>query len=200
MGNMALNRLTPGASYQAIPELRDALLQEQGYICAYCMRRIPVRDGNSNETTRIEHVLCRELHKDCELDYHNMVVCCPGAISGNFHCDKNKGNRDISFNLFDNAFINTLSYSTKDGTIKSSVSRYDTEMNEILNLNHALLKRNRNAVLKGVIAQLSKKPNWERTKIRNILNSWDSKDAAGLYKSYNGIVVWFLKKKLGIIR
>ena len=28
-------RNTPGVKYEAKPELRDALIQEQGYICAY---------------------------------------------------------------------------------------------------------------------------------------------------------------------
>ena len=73
-------RQTPGAKYEAISELRSSLLEEQGYVCAYCMRRIPVKDRNSNETSRIEHVLSREKHPDRELDYHNMVICCPGAI------------------------------------------------------------------------------------------------------------------------
>ena len=81
-------RQTPGAKYEAISELRSSLLEEQGYVCAYCMRRIPVKDRNSNETSRIEHVLSREKHPDRELDYHNMVICCPGAISSDFHCDK----------------------------------------------------------------------------------------------------------------
>ena len=34
-------RNTPGVDYQAIPELVQSLLKEQGYICAYCKRRIP---------------------------------------------------------------------------------------------------------------------------------------------------------------
>lgn len=37
-------RNTPGVDYQAIPELIQSLLKEQGYICAYCMRRIPKQD------------------------------------------------------------------------------------------------------------------------------------------------------------
>lgn len=37
-------RNTPGVDYQSIPELVESLLKEQGYICAYCMRRIPHRD------------------------------------------------------------------------------------------------------------------------------------------------------------
>lgn len=189
-------RLTPGADYKSIPELRSSLLEEQGYLCAYCMRRIPVRDRNSNETTRIDHILCRKKHGDHKLDYQNMVICCPGAIDNNFHCDKLKDDNDISFNLFNQSFIDTLSYNSNDGTIKCAVELYNTEINSILNLNHSLLKKNRKATLKGVIRQLQKKANWKATQIRALLNDWDTKDIHGQYKPYNGIVVWFLKRKL----
>ena len=53
-------RLTPGVKYSPISELREALLKEQGYLCAYCMRRIPTKDGNSEETSRIEHLKSRK--------------------------------------------------------------------------------------------------------------------------------------------
>jgi hypothetical protein len=35
--------------YESKLELRESLLKEQGYICAYCMRRIPVKDDNSKD-------------------------------------------------------------------------------------------------------------------------------------------------------
>lgn len=38
-------RLTPGAAFKPIPELVNSLLDEQGYICAYCERRIPCKDA-----------------------------------------------------------------------------------------------------------------------------------------------------------
>ena len=85
-------RLTPGVKYSPIPELREALLKEQGYLCAYCMRRIPTKDSNSDETSRIEHVKSRKNHPELQLDYSNMVICCPGAIGDgvSFHCDKSR--------------------------------------------------------------------------------------------------------------
>jgi len=50
-------KLTPNfTQYSAIPELRTALLEEQGHICAYCMRRIPVKDSNESETSKIEQI------------------------------------------------------------------------------------------------------------------------------------------------
>lgn len=190
-------RQTPGAVYEPSEDLRESLLKEQGFICAYCMRRIPTKDSNSNETSRIEHILCRQKYPERQLDYRNMVICCPGAVDGNFHCDKSKDNSDITFDLFQQRCMDTLSYSTGDGTIRSSDDTYDREINEVLNLNHALLKRNRHRTLTGVINQLNKKDSWKRSQIRTLLNEWDSKDGEGTYKPYNGIVVWFLKKKLG---
>ena len=121
------------------------------------MRRIPTKDSNSNETSRIEHILCRERHAGLQLDYRNMVICCPGAIDGNFHCDKSKGNSDITFDLFQQRCMDTLSYVTGDGAIRSSDDTYDREINEVLNLNNALLKRNRQMTLNGIIRQLKKR-------------------------------------------
>lgn len=188
-------RSTPGVDYQSIPALRRALLEEQGYICAYCMRRIPQRDYNSSEDSRIDHLLCREKHPHEKLSYSNMVICCPGAIDPHFHCDKRKDAQDITFNLFDQTFIDTLSYGTKDGEIKCSLPQYHREINEILNLNHPLLKKNRQYTLAGVLTQLGKKT-WKVADIRKLIANWDTKDKEGKYKPYHAIVVWFLKKKL----
>lgn len=190
-------RLTPGVSYQAIPELRESLLQEQGYICAYCMRRIPTKDENSNESSRIDHVLSRERHPESkwQLNYQNMVACCPGAITDDFHCDKRKGENDITFNLFADHLFNTLSYSSKDGEIRSSEEEYDRQINELLNLNNALLKKNRFETLLGVIKMLTKM-GWTKSNIRYQMENWSNKDADGRFKPYCGIVLWFLEKKL----
>ena len=76
-------RCTPGVDYQSIPELVDALLEEQGYICAYCMRRIPHKDRLykkdginyvlTDEDHRVEHIQSRENHDDKKLDYSNKI-------------------------------------------------------------------------------------------------------------------------------
>lgn len=189
------HRLTPGAKYEAVPELRKALLEEQGYLCAYCMRRIPIRDTNSNESTRIDHILSRTKHPELQLNYSNMVVCCPGAITSDFHCDKQKGENDITINLFEDHFFDTISYSSKDGRIKSSDAESDRQINELLNLNHALLKRNRLETLRGVILMLNR-IGWTNSNIRHQIEIWNQKDQQGHYKPYNSIVVWFLKKKM----
>lgn len=189
-------RKTPGVKYQSIPELRDSLLKEQGYICAYCMRKVPHKDKNSTEDSRIEHIKCREKYPEEELVYSNMVICCPGAINSDFHCDKKKGTEDISFTPFDQCFIDSLSYSSSNGKIKSSVSEWDREIDKVLNLNNTLLKKNRLEVLDAVIHELKKKKSWRKGTIEKLLASWNNLDEEGNFKPYNGIVVWYLRKKL----
>lgn len=188
-------RLTPGVNYEATLKLRESLLEEQGYICAYCMRRIPVRDRDSNETSRIDHIMSREKHPELKLDYTNMVICCPGAIDYDFHCDKKKGENDITFSLFEDHFFTTLSYKSKTGEINSSDTEYNCQINEVLNLNNRLLMYNRRSALFGVISLLNK-IGWTVTNITQQINKWANKDTKGQYKEYNGVILWYLNKKL----
>lgn len=202
---------TPGVDYQSIPELVDSLLREQGYICAYCMRRIPHRDKLykknginfvlTDEDHRVEHILSREQHQDLKLSYENMVICCPGHIGSEDHCDRLKGKADVSFNLFDSAFISTLSYKT-DGEIVSSNKQYNKEINEVLNLNTPLLRNNRkeswNKVIKEMIVQKGGKP-WNKTVILKYIEMYKTmhkKDDKLQYIPYCGIVIYNLEKKL----
>lgn len=193
------HRLTPGAKYEATPDLKDSLLEEQGYICAYCMRRIPVSDKGTDETTRIEHVNPQSsLSREEAMDYRNMVICCPGAMASTSkkqcHCDRHKGESKVSFNPFDQNFLNTLSYKS-DGTIKSSNGKYDKELNDVLNLNIAILKANRKAVRKQLIESLGARV-WKKGDIEKILKTYSEKDSEGKKKEYCGVVIEYLTKKL----
>lgn len=187
-------RLTSGAVYQRKPQLAESLLQEQGYLCAYCMRRIPVSDKNSSEDTRIDHILSQDNNPDRTLDYSNMAICCPGAINSSFHCDKSKGSANITFDLYHDAFFETLSYKSQDGAICSSNAVYNDEINRLLNLNNPLLKANRLSAWNGVKKYLVK-GHWSLAKINEQLKNWESKDHEGKYKEYCGIVLFYLQKK-----
>lgn len=200
---------TPGVTYQSIPELVDALLKEQGYICAYCMRRIPTKDKIEGKLTsedhRIEHIKCRENHEYLQLKYNNMLICCPGHIGEDEHCDRKKGNQKISFSPLDSAFINTLTY-TSNGIIASSNPVYNEEINSILNLNTPFLVLNRKNMLKEVIQHINQtckqKKNWNKTALKSILVKYQNKHKDGenqKYYPYCGIVVWFIQKKLNTL-
>lgn len=70
--------------YKNIPRYSSAvflhLYREQGYLCAYCERRIPVRDKMSTEDHRIEHWHCRDKYPDEVFSYGNLLMCCPYQI------------------------------------------------------------------------------------------------------------------------
>ena len=191
-------RLTSGVGYASISELREALLKEQGYICAYCMRKIPQKDKYVNEDSHVEHIRSRHKYPASALSYRNMVICCSGAINEDFHCDRLKADDDITFNLFDDHFIDTLSYSSKDGKIESTNAVYQTEIEDFLNLNHALLKLNRKKVLTGLI-QCMNKSGWNKSVIQKQLDVWSCKNTKEELNPYCGVVIWYLKNKLKVI-
>ena len=188
---------TPGTTYTSHPELKEALLSEQGYICAYCMRRIPLKkcDPGESVTCKIEHIKSRSANREYEKDYKNMIMCCPGSIDGNAHCDKSKGQREITLSPFSDDLEKTISYRSKDGEIRSSNMIWNEEINNILCLNNPLLKRNRKDTLAGIQKVLGQKT-WNTTDIRRKLQDWKSLDDDGKFYPYCGIVIWFLERRL----
>lgn len=180
--------------YSSIPQLRNALLEEQGYICAYCMRRIPIKDFSEAETSKIEHIKSRSNFPDSQLIYDNMVICCPGSINGSSHCDKSKGHKSLSFSPFDISVQSSIVYGTKDGNIKSTNAKINNEINSLLSLNNTMLKANRKETLDAIITILDQKE-WKKAQIEAKLKEWKKKENQK-FKSYCGIVIWFLEKKL----
>lgn len=205
-------RKTPGVKYQSSHDLVDSLLKEQGYICAYCMRKVPCRDklyekdGTTyvltQEDHRVEHILSREKHSDWELDYSNMVLCCPGHIGADEHCDRLKGDNDISFSPTDPMFISTIKYKAT-GEIISSNDQWNTEINNLLNLNTDLLVKNRASALSSVIALINRECKgrvWNLKMLNKYLDKYKNKhrgeDGELRYKQFCGIVVYYMNKKL----
>lgn len=193
------HRLTPGARYEATDELRNSLLSDQGYICAYCMRRIPVSDKGCDETSRIEHVRPQSLlTEEQAMDYNNMVICCPGAISStadkSCHCDRHKKETEISISPFNQNQIDTITYKG-DGTITSSDKNIEKDLNNTLNLNIPLLKANRKAVRDSLIMSFGKQQ-LKKGDFEKILKIYSSKDKEGRRKEYCGVVISYINKKL----
>ena len=63
--------------YKDKDDIRKNLLEEQGYLCAYCMRRI------DKKRMKIEHWYPEEHLTDIEcLNYQNMLGVCLGHING----------------------------------------------------------------------------------------------------------------------
>ncbi|MBD5339004.1 MAG: hypothetical protein HDR98_07785 [Bacteroides sp.] len=196
-----LHRLTEGADYEATEDLRNALLRDQGFICAYCMRRIPVKDNGTGETSRIEHIKPQSLLTRTErMDYGNLVICCPGAIgstaSSATHCDRRKGESPLSFSPLDPHAVETLRY-RGDGTIESTDAGINEDINNILNLNNPLLKLNRKQVRTTLISMIGK-GNWKKSDLEKILTDFRQKDSEGRLKEYCGVIISFIEKRLRV--
>jgi len=80
--------------------IRTQLLKEQGYLCAYCMRKI-----SNDATTTIEHLIPISLDGKQALNYKNMLACCDGgrgSIDKNkiLCCDAAKGDKKLTISPF----------------------------------------------------------------------------------------------------
>jgi hypothetical protein len=190
-------KTTPGVNYAPSNDLRNALLAEQGYICAFCLRTLPLskRDPSENETSKIAHLLSRTNHDDRKLDYNNMVICCAGNINGQAHCDKSQGSSDVTLPMFNIQLQNSITYGAYSGEISSSDAGWDSQIKTLLNLNNTLLKLNRIEALKG-IRQILENKKWTKAQIQEKLEEWTSFDNDGKLKPYCGVVIWYLQKKL----
>lgn len=199
-------------------DIRDRLLEEQGHLCAYCMRRI------YKDTMKIEHWYPENRLTDYEcLDYSNMLACCPGHKPGdsgrNDTCDTRKGNSIIAIDPRNPKHIARIKYSSKDGRISSDdipmcvkhcgengiayedVTTLQKDINETLNLNEEshYLMQNRKEVLDEVKRFLSKKKregSWTTKDIRRMIKNYEQADGNGRKKPYAGIVLWYLRKHL----
>ena len=197
-------RETPDASYKGASghkkELRLALWNEQGHLCAYCMKRIAIGDGRKTERTRIEHLksedwCVKNKRRDLLLDYHNLVLCCQGddaddaSVASCKFCDKSKGNACLSFDIFSDSFEKTLFYDIEDGTLTSSDPQINHDINVTLNLNNPYLRRNRLAVFTSWLDFMQK----SRTSLEEELFRWSIPSDTCELPPYCGFIIWYLK-------
>ena len=96
-------RKTPGVCYDDFPNkrcVRISLVDEQGYICAYCMGKIDADDCSIehyiSQTKHDDSSYTEQEHRDQSLLYSNMSGVC---INNGEHCDKKRGN--IPFEILD---------------------------------------------------------------------------------------------------
>jgi len=180
-------------------DIRDSLLEEQGYLCAYCMRRI------DKESTRIEHWKPENLLSEQErMDYSNMLAVCykfsEGLPKEQQTCDARKGKTPIFVDPKVDAHINSIGYKKGTGIIFSEKSEIDEDLNLRLNLNCDFqnLPANRKAALQRVIRELEKRKrqgNWKLADINRVIDYYEKTDAKGHKPEYAGIILWYLKKK-----
>lgn len=178
--------------------LKNALLQEQGHICAYCMGRI------SAEKMSVEHYISQErpnnspytqeFHAAKQLDYSNMLGVC---VNSGIQCDKSRGNAVLSLSPLEKSHEALLTY-TKDGRIVllKENPTIEKDINEILCLNNEILKENRKVAIDFVREKkLPQDKQWTKRQIQNAIADFYEKDKDGRYQPYCQAVIFVWEKE-----
>ena len=190
------------ANYRDKDELRRALVTEQRGLCCYCTGRIRAEQA----AMKIEHWRCQARYPDRQLDYRNLLASCHGRVCGPGgqpphlqHCDTKKGDSDLERNPADpDHRIETRIRYEPDGAIRSEAD-FDDQLNEVLNLNLAVLRNNRAGVLDAVLDW------WKREKVRigrpvprdRFVRERDKRIGGdGVLAPYCQVAVWWLNQKL----
>lgn len=187
-----------GSNETVYEAVLDKLIEEQGHLCAYCMRRIPEKRGLPRAT--IEHIIPQS-KSDFQkaLDYGNMLAVCSGnrnALSDNDKtCDARRKNRRLDLNPLKPETLNGIEYK-RDGTIFSADQEIDKQLNDVLNLNCRSLQLAdcRKSALQTLIKEVQKKyPTGDiKEYCRKQLRLYEEQVQ---YKTpYVGILIYWLEK------
>lgn len=195
---------TPGATYDDLrckELIRQNLVDEQGYICAYCMGKIDINNST------IEHYISQSRHEDSpyseeehkkqSLLYSNMYGVC---VNNSKHCDKKRENFPIKIlDPHKSSCEDLITYSL-DGKIiptgkDEDLVEYDINL---LGLNCKELKDRRVAAKDEVWDRFKnefKKEDWTKILFLEKADYYRNKQKrkGGVYKfhAYCNFIAWF---------
>lgn len=175
-------------------KLRTKLLQDQGYVCCYCLKQIPEK---YLPKSKIEHFKSQTGFPELQLEFRNLFIACNGV--GNIvgkTCDTQKGGNELtSFNLLTSNLATLIKY-TKNGTIFSTDIAIKEEINDILNLNDENLRKAREEIytaIERIKKKCGSKGNYANS-IAKVISEWSSKDSDGRHKPYYAVALYYLNK------
>lgn len=133
-------RSTPDAtvSYSSLHgdqrrELLEPLLEEQGYLCAYCMCRIGTKDNPGTiEHLFPQHPALGPGDDEPSLSYANMVAVCDGREG--LTCDKHRGNTPMTVDPTRPHTLASITY-RRSGEIDAGDEAVRHDLQETLGLN-----------------------------------------------------------------
>lgn len=196
-------------------EIRDALLAEQHYICAYCMKRIQNNeDGSEVVHMSIEHWYPLSQDKERALDYRNFLGVCKGGADVNgptnrvLCCDASKEDETkLTVNPFDKDMMQYIAYK-KDGTIyclptAGPVAKLiDHDLNEVLRLNGKAGRDTATGLIKGrrdahryaqkIYTELSEQRRLTSAQIKKKIQQIEREE---VYPEFAGTILFFLERK-----
>lgn len=175
--------------------VREALVRDQGGLCAYCMRRITADPSSSH----VEHVIPQSRAGGADdplsLDYGNMLGVCTGRRNGEQTCDQARGDADLAVNPLKPDTLSSIAY-TADGHITAEDDAVRESLDRTLNLNCEALVLERRGVARGVIkvvqGWLNLPPDERRSRCLSALTG--AKAPAREKDEYVGVKIYFLER------
>lgn len=187
------------------------LLEEQGFICAYCMRKISI------ENATIEHIIGKsyidekgiKVGEKEDTNYDNLLAVCKGNFcQNNLHCDKSRANyqnkrpflfisplkeqqmKNIKFSQSGVIYYKEPSnkIDTQNEALEDKEIRYD--LNKVLNLNCENLIEDREKILTIVKKSLIRY-NFDKKFILKELDYWQQNNQ---YKEFCQVAISELEK------
>jgi len=189
--------------------IRKKLLEDQGYICCYCQKRIDSKKVDGQVRAEIEHIKAQSNCTDIEtVQYQNLLISCDGNQQKNNknidekdrHCNNFRQNKDLFINLLDSSCEDLIFYDdignihAKDDDEKINIT--------IDNLNLRILKANRKAHIDGFFSvhnrsTLTYKKLINQIKTLSLKSNLDN-DGIDKYQEYSGVIINLLKQLGGI--
>lgn len=188
--------------------VRNALVSEQGRLCAYCMCRIPRTDVDTSAHISpivLEHIVPRSPVDGRDvgqgLDYNNLVAVCHGnrgprgtRTINDLTCDARRCNTELrKVNPCVESTLSTIEYKV-DGSIQSSDSDVLYDLETTLNLNYSSLIRERKSALQAVIDEMGMflfdealLKEYAESRLKIFLEETEEKTP------FVGILVWYLR-------
>lgn len=187
-------------NFDNIPDketLKLSLLEEQGYLCCYCLGRISA----DHKKMKVEHWHSQSKYPEEQLDYKNLLAACIGGEGnrkGLQYCDTRKGNAEIKINPTSPDCEKLVRYGS-DGSVYSDNTKINEDLNDKLNLNQEQLVKNRKNVWNATIDALGRSysgKSFAKITLQNEIKRWEEKNEEGKYREYCQVVIDLLKKKL----
>ena len=188
---------TPNCHYRDLrkpekPELHQALLQEQGFICCYCERRIDLLSSH------IEHLKPQCDCTDAEtVDFTNLLACCQGEGEISLkpeHCGQKRGNQALKITPLNPACVNAFAF-TEDGQILANSTQVTHEaamsVIEVLGLNIRKLQRMRESAIQQSLADFDSFTDAEKQKL---IQFYESVNASGRHEEFCSAIAHVLKQ------
>ncbi len=178
------------------------LLEEQGYICAYCMRNI------SLDNATIEHFIGqgyvdnsgKAIGKIEDTNYDNMLAVCHGNFCKNeTHCDSSRSKYQdarplLNISPLNQQQMNSIKFSQSGVIYYENIddkTEISFDLNEVLNLNCNNITNERKKIVKMVKSSLNKHK-FDKKFAKKELEYWEECNSS--YKAYCQVAIFELRK------